>query len=755
MSEIEIEIDNKKCKAEPNQMVIQIADREGIYIPRFCYHKHLSIAANCRMCLVEVEKAPKPLPACATPVTPGMKVFTRSPKAIAAQKAVMEFLLINHPLDCPICDQGGECELQDLSMGYGTDSSQFIEGKRAVGALEIGPLIATEMTRCIQCTRCVRFGNEVAGLPELGAVNRGEHMEITTYVQQAIHSEISGNIIDLCPVGALTSKPYRFTARPWELDQHKSIAPHDCLGTHIHVHTRYGKVMRVVANENPEINETWISDRDRFSYEALDHEDRLANPLIKIKDQWQETDWATALEFAAKELMRIKNQSGGDALAALASPNSTVEEFFLLKKLLQSLGSDQVEHRLRQVDVSDQNELFPYPRLDFSITDLSQADTILLVGSHLQKEQPLAAVQVRKAFLNKANILSVNLMDYRFSFDLAEKNIVAPQQFTRALAGIAKILQGKGFDDVEPSAQDQAIAKRLSAGKNVYIVLGALAMNHPEASLIRRLSRLIANLTQAKFGILTEGANAAGAWIAGAISSGVPALLKKSCAAYVLLNAEPESDFADETVVTHALKKAEFVLSLSLFKNPLLEQHANVILPMAAFTETSGTFVNTQGQWQTFQGIAQPLGNARPAWKILRVLGNLIQGKNFEYTSSDEVRKEVQALQPIEKKIATVSLSIPPVQNTLVRIGEIPIYATDSLVRRAKALQETQKIIEGELAVARVHPLTAKKLGAEIRVGQTSLPVVSDARVPEGGVFVPGGIEETKNAGELFEVIRE
>jgi NADH-quinone oxidoreductase subunit G len=777
MSDIEIEIDGKKCQAKPNAMVIQVADEAGIYIPRFCYHKHLSIAANCRMCLVEVEKSPKALPACATPVMPGMKVFTKSPKALAAQKAVMEFLLINHPLDCPICDQGGECELQDLSMGYGSPESYYVEGKRAVADEDLGPLISTEMTRCIHCTRCVRFGDEIAGLRELGVTFRGEHAEIGTYIQQAIKSEVSGNVIDLCPVGALTSKPFRFTARAWELEQRPSIAAHDCLGSNINVHARTGTVMRIVPRENIQINQTWLSDRDRFSYQALYHADRVQKPMIREDGHWKETDWQTALDFAIGKLQKIMSEQGVEQLGALASPNSTVEEFYLLQKLLRSLGSSHIDHRLRQIDFSDQDHLDIFPSLNGAITDLESADAILLIGSNIQKEQPLAALRVRQAALKGAAVISVNMMDYRFHFAIAEKEIVSPAEFPLALARIAKALgvNDAALNDIKPDETAEAIAKRLQDKKNSKILLGALAFNHPQAATIRALAHKIAEKIQTTVGYLTEGANAAGAWIAGAIphrgvagskleKNGLDAqaILSDTLKAFVLLNVEAE-DCANPVMFSHALQHAEFVMALATFKNPMLEQFAHVILPVAPFTETSGTFVNAAGTWQSFTGSATATGESRPAWKVLRVLGNWLQLSGFEYQSSEEVHDEVKAMMSTSKNFTPAKFSIDKnglkeKTESLVRIGETPIYSGDNIQRRAEALQATQAIVEGELAAIRLHPETAKTLklsaGNEAIVTQREirvhLPVIFDERVPLQCVAIAGAMTATDRLSELF-----
>lgn len=776
MNEIEFEIDGKLLKAKPNQMVIQVADAAGIYIPRFCYHKHLSVAANCRMCLVEVEKSPKPLPACATPVMPGMKVLTKSSKAIVAQKAVMEFLLINHPLDCPICDQGGECELQDLSMGYGSPESYFTEGKRAVKDQDLGPLIDTAMTRCIQCTRCVRFGEEIAGMRELGAVGRGEHMEIGTYIEHAIQSEVSGNIIDLCPVGALTSKPFRFMARAWELNQYPSIAPHDCLGSNINVHTRWGKVMRVVPRENNAINETWISDRDRFSYEGLYHVERLMRPCIRVDNQWQEVSWQSALEFAAANIQQVLHSYHADQIAALASPNATVEELYLLQKLLRQLGSSNIDHRLRQVDFADQESMPAFPGFTLSFAELENCDVILLVGSNIQKEQPCAALRVRKAIRNGAQVFAVNMVDYHFNFNLTDKKIVAPHEFIQALAGMMKafIPNREELAGISVTDQDRKIAAHLQSGKKVGILLGALAFNHPHASLIRSFAKLIAEHCGATICLLTEGANTAGAWLAGAIPHryGKPgldaqAMLNKPRKAYFLLNVEPDVDCANPMAAMFALEQAECVISFSMFKNSLLEQVAHVILPIAPFTETSGTFVNAMGEWQSFTSVASAYGESRPAWKVLRVLGKLLQLKGFEYASSEAVCKEARASLAAHASVATDKnfiLDLSSVLQTsagiadLSRIGEIPLYSTDSLVRRAKALQATQKIVEGELVAVRLHPETAQllKLKEGIRVNvkqqnyQVRLPVVVDTRVPLRAALIAGGILASSGLSELF-----
>lgn len=777
MADIEIEINGQKLTAKPNQTIIQVADEAGIYIPRFCYHKHLSIAANCRMCLVEVEKSPKTLPACATPVMPGMKVFTKSQKTVQAQRAVMEFLLINHPLDCPICDQGGECELQDLSMGYGSSFSHYDECKRSIADENLGPLISTDMTRCIYCTRCVRFGDEIAGFREMGGTFRGEHTEIGTYVQHALKSEVSGNIIDLCPVGALTSKPYRFTARAWELNQYPSIGPHDCVGTNINVHTRYGKVMRVVTRENLTVNETWIADRDRYSYTGLYHVDRLEEPVIKNNGKWEVVDWQTALQRAAEGLQESINEFGADKIGALASPNSTLEEFYLLQKIMRGLGSPHIDHRLRELDTQDQAETAHFPGLNMSFAELEDSDAILLIGANIQREQPIAALRIRKAALKGASILAINPVDYDFHFKVTGKQIVAPHRVPETLAMLAKSLGANAdeFNQFTPDASTKALAELLQGKQKVSIILGALALHDAHASTIRYLAKQLATLTNAKLGLLTDGANSAGAWIAGAIPHrqvdgkhinhfGLSAheMLEKPRKAYLLMNVEPDLDCANANQAVEALKQAKFVVAFSTYRNSVLNEHANVILPIAPFTETAGTFVNVLGNWQSFNGVASAFGLSRPAWKVLRVLGNFLHLEGFDYESSEDIRNEVKALvakvSPSSQTASSQTTLVQTKNEMLSRVGEIPIYAVDNLVRRAQPLQEIQPVMLGDLAAVRIHPETAAQLklldGQIVSVKQhasaVELPVLLDARIARGAAWIPGGIEATKDLGNLF-----
>jgi NADH-quinone oxidoreductase subunit G len=761
MADIEIEIDGQKLTAQPNQTIIQVADEAGIYIPRFCYHKNLSVAANCRMCLVDVEKSPKTLPACATPVMPGMKVFTKSQKTIEAQRAVMEFLLINHPLDCPICDQGGECELQDLSMGYGSSHSDYDECKRSIADENLGPLIATEMTRCIYCTRCVRFGTEIAGMRELGGTYRGEHTEIGTFVKHTMQSEVSGNIIDLCPVGALTSKPYRFTARAWELMQTPSVSPHDCVGSNLFVHTRNGEVMRVVPRENVGINETWISDRDRFSYTGL-YVDRVTEPMARVDGAWRTIEWQQAFEMLTSRLHNIIAEHGADQIGALASPNSTLEEFYLLQKIMRGLGCHHVDHRLRETDHSDQTQRGLFPGLTVSFEELAGADAIVLLGSNVRKDQPSASLHVRKAALKGATVISINPVDYDFNFPVQQKLIQAD------------LLQSI-FALVANQSEIKAITESLAGKQNIHILLGAHALNHPQASSIRGLAHQFAKSINAKIGYLTDGANSAGAWIAGAVSHrhaggvainepGLSAyeMLAKPRQAYLLMNVEPEFDCANAAQAITAMEKAQFVVALSVYHNPILEAHADLILPMAAFTETSGTFVNAASEWQSFQGMAKPIGSARPAWKILRVLGNFLHIEGFGYESSEEVKHELKMLMhqmpALKESFSVVKPMTSQGEMTLQRIGEIPIYAKDSLVRRAEPLQKIQAAVEGDIATVRMHPETIASLGLQhgrnvkVKQGQAQveLRLSEDHRIAKGAAWIAGGIKETATLGDLY-----
>jgi NADH-quinone oxidoreductase subunit G len=798
---VTITVDGRELQAPKGAMLIEVTDKADIKVPRFCYHEKLPIAANCRMCLVEVEKAPKPLPACATPVMDGMVVHTRSAYARDAQKSVMEFLLINHPLDCPICDQGGECELQDVAMGYGQDVSEYVEGKRVVFDKDIGPLITTELTRCIHCTRCVRFGREIAGLRELGMTGRGENALISTFLDQSVESEMSGNVIDICPVGALTARPSRFAARAWELVQHASIAPHDCIGSNVYAHTLRGEVIRVVPRDNEAINEVWISDRDRFSYEGLESDDRLTAPMIREDGEWVEADWDEALQLACTEIRHALDTAPGDddeaaadpssRLAALISPSSTLEEMYLLQKLMRSLGSGSIDHRLRQSDFSDQDTAPVIPWLGQDIANLENMDAALLVGSNVRKEQPIANHRLRKAAVNNhAQISFINPREFDFNFPCANNITVAQQQLPQELAAVAAAVFADSGDAVpsyiagavstaKPADAHRAIAKQLKKGGRSTVLLGSQAAMHPGFAAIRALTEAIAKQTDSIFGYLSEGANSAGAWLAGAVphrgpcndANAVKGLnvadwADNAPAAAILFNVEPEHDVAQSRQISKALTAASSVIAITAFRSPALDDVASVMLPAAAFTETSGSFVNAEGLMQSFKGANNPAGEARPGWKILRVLGNLLKLDGFDYMSSDQVRDELRGMcESIEldnsvKGVPQVTL--PAGKGPLMRAADVPIYATDALVRRAPSLQKTHDAVT--LAVS-MNPADAKRLGVDEETGSVSvkqdegsaiLKLIIDAGVPAGSVWIPMAVKGSELLGDPFgEVVIE
>ena len=780
---VSIEINGQQLQVPEGTMVIQAADDAGITIPRFCYHKKLSVAANCRMCLVEVEKAPKPLPACATPVSDGMRVFTRSPLALEAQKSVMEFLLINHPLDCPICDQGGECDLQDLAVGYGKDVSRFAEKKRVVADKNIGPLISTEMTRCIHCTRCIRFGQEIAGIMELGATGRGENVRIGTYVERAVNSEMSGNVIDLCPVGALTSKPYRYTGRPWENIVKQSIAPHDCIGSNIELDVRRNLVMRVMPRENEALNEMWLSDRDRFSYSGIYSEQRALRPQIKQGDEWKEVEWETALAYALEGLKTVRNQKGAEQLGALASPSASLEEHYLLQKLMRGVGTNNIDHRLRQQDFSDQDIAPLYPALGQGIADLEELDAALLIGSWVRKDQPIAAHRLRKAALRGASIMAVNALDYEFNFPLTESLVSAPAEMSTNLAAIIKALlslSGKTapgglanlLENVTVQDTHREVAQHLFNADKASILMGNQAMSQSEFATLRALANVIADLAGARLGYLSEGANTAGACLAGSLphrglagetvsNPGKHAytMIDEGLGAYVLLGVEPEYDCANSGRALAAMNDADFVVCLTSFVSDTMRDYADVILPISVFAETAGTFVNAEGKWQSYQGAVQPLEDARPAWKVLRVLGNLFELEGFDYVSVDEVRSEIESA-TASLVVSTTSewrcpTSLSTDSNGLMRVGHLPLYAVDSLVRRSEPLQATRDTI---MAAAYINSKTASQQGLsanqEVRVVQAQysnkLPVVIDEGVPDECVFIPAGVKDSQTLGDAY-----
>jgi NADH-quinone oxidoreductase subunit G len=714
--QVNIEVDGVPLKARKGETVIRATDRGGIYIPRFCYHERLSIPANCRMCLVDIEKAPKPLPACATPVAEGMKVFTKSPRAIGAQRAVMEFLLINHPLDCPICDQGGECELQDLAVGFGRDVSRYNEGKRSVADENLGPLIATDMTRCIQCTRCVRFTEEIAGTQELGMIGRGEHMEVRTWIQSTVNHELSGNVIDLCPVGALVSKPFRFTARAWEMSSVPLVSPHDPVGSNLYGHVLRGRLMRVVPRENDSINEIWLADRDRFSYEGVYSPDRLLTPQVRRGEEWVESEWEPALMLTAEALQRA-----GAATGALVSPSSTLEEMYLAGRIVRALGSRDIDHRLRQRDFRDQAADPAMPGLGMRLAEVDSLNALLVIGSHLRREAPILAHRVRNAARGGAAVAMLNPARFPYLFPLKGYLTSAPEDMVADLAAVlgaaaaaagkalpahlAAAVQGAPVNDAH-----RAIAQALLAGEKRAVWLGALAARHAAFADLRALAAALAEICGATLGRITEGANAAGAYLAGAVphreAGGKPVaqpgrnareLLSDPPRACVLFGGiEPSIDALDPDAV-RALARCEFVVAITPFASEELRRVAHVMLPIGTFAETSGTYVNCEGAWQSQKGAAEPVGGARPGWKVLRVLGNLLNAAGFDYQASEEVLAEVRkacGAQPSAAYQGTHGVSLrgngaaPQAGGGLT---DVPMYQIDALVRRAPSLQKTRE----------------------------------------------------------------
>ena len=764
---IEIELDGKKVSVAEGSMVMHAADAAGTTIPHFCYHKKLSIAANCRMCLVDIEKAPKPMPACATPVTQGMIVRTQSDKALKAQKSVMEFLLINHPLDCPICDQGGECQLQDLAVGYGAGASRYEEEKRVVFHKNVGPLISMqEMSRCIHCTRCVRFGQEVAGVMELGMQNRGEHSEITTFLGQTIDSELSGNMIDICPVGALTSKPFRYAARTWELSRRKSISPHDGTGANLIVQIKADKVLRVLPQENEVVNECWIADRDRFSYEALNSEQRLKTPMIKQGGQWQPVDWNTALGYVADGLRRIKAEHGVAGIGALASAHRTVEELHLLAKLVRGLGSESVDFRLRHADFANAAPASKAQWLGTSIASLSSLDRALVVGSFLRKDHPLMAQRLRQAVRKGAVLMSLNAVHDDWAMPVAAKITAAPAAWPQALAEVAAcIAQTLGVAAPLPAEGNdaaQVLAQALLSGERKAVLLGNAAAQHPQAGVLLALAQWIGEQTGATVGYLTADANTVGAQLVGALpgAGGLNAgqMLSQPMKALLLLDVEPVLDAADAAAAQAALAGAGLVVAFTSFKDARVD-NADVLLPIAPFTETAGCFVNSEGRVQSFHGVVKPAGDSRPAWKVLRVLGNLLGLSGFNQETAEDVRAEALGdLASIATRLdnrSDAALTLLPAPAGLQRLADVPIYAADALVRRAPALQQTADAKVAAVSLpTQLWQQLGLQVGDKVQVSQGSnravLPARQDTTLAENTVRVPAGLAETASLGAMF-----
>lgn len=774
---LEIEIDGKQTQVPAGSTIMDAAQKVGAYIPHFCYHKKLSISANCRMCLVQVEKAPKPLPACATPVINGMKVFTHSELAVNAQKGVMEFLLINHPLDCPICDQGGECQLQDLAVGYGGNSSRYQESKRVVFQKNVGPLISMqEMSRCIHCTRCVRFGQEIAGVMELGMANRNMHSEIQTFIGRTVDSELSGNMIDLCPVGALTSKPFRYTARSWELSRRKSVSPHDSLGSNLTVQVKNNRVMRVLPRENEDVNECWISDRDRFSYEALNSDERLLKPMVRVDGALREVEWNVALDYVAHAIKDVVNTYGADQIASLASPSSTLEELFLLQKLTRSIGSGSVDFRPRRKDFSSDSLRAGVPWLGVKLSELESLDAVLVVGSFLRKDHPLFAQRLRQLAKKsgKVSLISVTRDDPKIA--LYERISVSPQSLAYALAQVLKAAAAikntsptLGLDNVLPDAASIKIAESLVTGEKKAIFLGNVAEQSSCATVIAQLAQELSKLTGATFGFIGEAANSVGGYVAGATPSELNAyeMFAQPRKGYILFGLEPELDCYNPQMAVSALKQAAIVVTMSAYKSAPMMEYADVLLPITPFTETSGTYVNTEGRAQSVKGVCSPQGEARPGWKILRVLANVLDKSGFDYESSESIRNEIFAqvspdgdefVAGLSNELLPSAIKLESAVSGVQRIADVPIYFTDPTVRRAQSLKLTSDAALPEVRLSLTTLADLKMTEAtQLRVvqgaGSEILMVKIDETIPPGCVGISAAHSSTTSLGDMFGMI--
>ena len=771
---LDIEIDGKQAQVPAGSTIMDAAQLVGAYIPHFCYHKKLSISANCRMCLVQVEKAPKPLPACATPVSNGMKVFTHSDLAVTAQKGVMEFLLINHPLDCPVCDQGGECQLQDLAVGYGGSASRYQEAKRVVFQKDVGPLVSMqEMSRCIHCTRCVRFGQEIAGVMELGMANRNMHSEIQTFVGRSVDSELSGNMIDLCPVGALTSKPFRYSARSWELSRRKSVSPHDSLGSNLTVQVKNNRVMRVLPRENEDVNECWISDKDRFSYEALNSSERLHKPMIRVDGALREVEWNVALDYVSHALKDIANTYGAEAIASLASPHATLEEIYLLQKLTRGLGSGNVDFRPRRRDFSVDGKVAGTPWLGLRLAEIKNLDSALVIGSFLRKDHPLFAQRLRQLAKKSGKVSLISVTGDDPLINLHSQITVTTDRLALALAGVVKAVCGlkgvtvpSGLEAVEPCAKCNEIAESLLSGEKRAIFLGNVAEQHRDAAQLHALAAELARLTGASCGFVGEAANSVGGYVAKALPTGLNAyeMFAQPRKAYVLLGLEPEHDCHNPQQAVSALKQAALVVMMTSFKHEAATDYADVLLPVAAFAETSGSYVSTEGRLQSFNGVCRPQGDARPGWKVLRVLGNVLGIQGFDFDSSEQVRDEM--IEPgstfvagLDNGIEELPISLATTSDGLQRVADVPIYFADPLVRRGEALQKTR---DAEVPSVRMNALTLAQLnvadGSQVRVkqdlGETLLFARLDDAVPAGCARIAAGHASTASLGDMFGTIQ-
>ncbi len=776
---VNIEVDGIALEVPKKSMIIEATDKAGISIPRFCYHSKLSIAANCRMCLVDVEKAPKPMPACATPVMDGMKVFTHSRRAIDAQHGVMEFLLINHPLDCPICDQGGECELQDQAMGYGRSVSRFIERKRVVADHDIGPLVQTDLTRCIQCTRCVRFLEEIAGTCELGMYGRGDRSFIGTSLEQGLHSELSGNVIDLCPVGALTNKPFRFSARAWELMARPTTAVHDGVGSRMWYHTRRGHIKRAVPQEHESTNQTWLSDRDRYSHFGLHAGDRVLEPMIKVDGEWQTVSWDAGIRAATEALRGTVTGHGGDQLGVLMSASASTEEYYLAQRLARGLDCQNIDYRLREQDFSDDKARIQAAAFSTPMAAIDSADTILLVGCNIRYEAPILGLRVRAAWRNGAIISVVNPVDWNFNFDVAHALIAAPQNMVSELAAIAQAvsdLTGKeapGFlqpalKGVEPGEEHRVIAERLAGDGNKMLLLGQTALAHAQAAWLRGLCGWITTATGTALNTVCHGGNTTGAAMAGALPGQGPGgseveaglnareMLENPVKSYLLWDIEPEYDLANPALAMDVLQSAEHVVAVSAFAGEGLKACADVILPLAPIAESEGFFYTLDGQSFEVEPAGEVSGQAKPGWKILRQIGAVLELDGFAQVDRPELRDEMLAeITVTTPASAEAELAAPQGADGLHRVGEVAMYSVDALCRRSEFLQQT---VHGQNSFVAVNPDDASRLaltdGQQAKVSQggksTTLPVRTCNELPVGAVWLKSATAAASGLGDSF-----
>ena len=778
---VTITIDGVEVQAPRNTMLIEVADQAGVSIPRFCYHKHLSVAANCRMCMVEVEKAPKPLPACATPVSEGMKVYTRSELALDAQKGTMEFLLINHPLDCPVCDQGGECELQDVAMGYGGDVSRFNEGKRVVRDKNIGPLVSTDMTRCIHCTRCVRFGSEIAGVTELGATGRGEFMEIGTYVEKSLSSELSGNVIDLCPVGALNAKPSRMKARAWEMIEHSNISAHDSFGSNLMMHTLRNEVIRVVPKENSEVNETWISDRDRFSYEGMYSDSRLNQVMHKNADEWNQSSWSDVLHSVAQTL----KQYDPDDVGILVSPNQSNEEIYLMQKLARALNIKNIDHRVNQVDFEHQHADPAFPWLGQNIADIEKQDAILIIGSDLRCEQPMLAHKVRKARARGAKVFVINPQTCEFHMSLSSHVVVKPQDWLTKLVGLLAELNNHSTHSV-PGELDLLlstgkvdedmveITKTLLSEENTSVLVGSLMQQHYEYSNIRAISCWLSQLSESSFGYVSTASNSSGASLLGALphrtlmanAINEPGLNYKQMIqsprkVYVLMGLEPEWDCALPAQALRALQQADLVISINSFITDAMREYCDWMLPIKCYAEAEGTKINLEGRWQSFSKVVDAGEEIKDGWKILRMLGVELKLEGFNYLSIDDVRQEISQQLDNSFEFTNELPSLPKIEikhwqpDTVFSTGATPIYSIDSIVRNANSLKQAQDLDESVMMINRSdvekHGLLEGKWVKVIQGEESSIfKCVINDNIQSGTVYIPRGLPRSEKLAGVY-----